>query len=90
MKKKITLGDEVKDSVTGFKGVAVCRHSYLNGCDRISVQPKAIKGIELPEELSFDEPQLVITKAKKVPLGSKKTGGPARHMPKPKTTGKRR
>jgi len=86
----IELGDEVKDTVSGFKGVAVCRHSYLNGCDRITIQPKAeTKGTSLPGECSFDEPQLVLVKAKVVPQGSKKTGGPERHKPTKKTTGRR-
>ena len=85
----VTLGDEVKDKVSGFKGIAVCRHSYLNGCDRITVQPKSIKGLELPDERSFDEPQLDVTKKKVVKQGRKDTGGPERHMPQSRTSGKR-
>jgi len=54
----VTLGERVEDSVSGFKGIAVARHSYLQGCDRISVQPVINKDGELPKEVSFDEPQL--------------------------------
>lgn len=35
----INLGDEVQDTVTGFQGIAVSRHVYLQGCDRITIQP---------------------------------------------------
>jgi len=87
----INLGDEVKDTVTGFKGVAIVRHSYLQGCDRISVIGKSTTEKPDPPELSFDEPQLIITKAKKVVgNGDKVRGGPARHVPKPKSTGIKR
>ena len=84
----VTLGDEVKDSITGFKGVAVIRHTYLQGCDRISVIGQSTTDLPNPPELSFDEPQLIITKAKKV-VGNRDTtkGGPARHIPQPKSTG---
>ena len=37
----INLGDEVKDRVTGFIGIAVSRTNYLNGCDRIDVYEPA-------------------------------------------------
>ena len=35
----IRLGDKVKDSITGFTGVAVSRCEYLNGCIQIEVKP---------------------------------------------------
>ena len=40
---KIKLGQEVRDRVTGFKGIATARTTYLQGCDRISVQPQISK-----------------------------------------------
>lgn len=76
----IELGDKVKDSVSGFIGIAISRHSYLQGCDRISVQPPFDKKQnKLPENQSFDEPQLIALK-KKV-NGRKKgpSGGPMRY-----------
>ena len=84
----VNLGDEVRDSVSGFTGIAVASHEYLHGCRRISVQPKADKG-ELPEFKTFDEPQLIVTKPKKVPKGSKKTGGPEKYSPTAKLTDNR-
>ena len=83
----VQLGDEVKDTITGYNGIAVCKHTYLQGCDRITVQPKVSKTDPVPAEASFDEPQLIVTKAKAV-VGNGDTtkGGPARYMPKPKPT----
>lgn len=77
----INLGDEVVDTVSGFSGVAVARHDYLNGCSRFSVQPKIGKDGKLPDTASFDEPQLKVTKPAKVPPGSRLTGGPEKFMP---------
>lgn len=54
----IFLGDEVKDLVSGFTGIAMTRHEYLNGCNRFTVQPKMDESHELPKAETFDEPQL--------------------------------
>lgn len=86
----INLGDEVKDSITGYKGIAVCRHIYLQGCNLITVRTKVTKDRPEPSEHSFDEPQLIVTKAKKIAgSGDKTRGGPARHMPTAKSTGEK-
>ena len=73
------LGDLVKDKVSGFKGIAVSRHSYLNGCDRISVQPSIDKTGKHPESVTFDEPQLIVLKKSKCSGGSKEPGGPEKY-----------
>ncbi len=62
----VELGDEVQDKVTGFKGIAVVRSIYLQGCDRISVQPLVDKEGKIPESQHFDDPQLKILKKQKV------------------------
>jgi hypothetical protein len=77
MNQKIQLGDRVKDIVTGFTGIAIGRTEWLNGCARITVQPeKLTKENKIADTGCFDEPQLVLIKAKQVPLGSRDTGGP--------------
>lgn len=88
----VELGDEVKDMVSGFKGIAVAKHSYLEGCNRISVQPRIDKDGKLPESQSFDEPQLQIVKTSKVKRSAslKDPGGPSKYMPRKKITGQRR
>jgi len=72
---KINLGDEVKHSITGVKGIATARTHYLSGCDRITVQPKVKKDGTLPDALMFDEPEIEIIKAKKPKVKKAKTGG---------------
>lgn len=60
---KINLGDKVKDSVTGFTGIAVARTTWLHGCDRITIQPEGLtKEGKVHDNHTFDEMQLVIVK----------------------------
>lgn len=59
--KEILLGQEVKDQVTGFKGIVVSATIFLQGCRRIQVQPKVNKEGTIPESASFDEPDLEVT-----------------------------
>jgi len=73
----INLGDKVKDSVTGFTGIAVGRTVWLHGCARVVIQPEGLnKEGKTFESQQFDEPQLIVIKAKKIKEGSHKTGGP--------------
>lgn len=73
----ISLGDKVKDSITGFKGVAIARTIWLHGCARITVQAdKLSKDGQIMDNQTFDEPQLIILKPKQAKVGSRKTGGP--------------
>ena len=80
----VTLGDYVKDTVSGFKGIAVSRHIYLQGCDRITIQPKIDKEGKHPEGHTFDEPQLEILKSQKIKLQRPKTfvGGVDKYVDK--------
>jgi len=75
----VTLGDKVKDSVSGFKGVAVARHLYLQGCSRISIQPEVDKEGKLPELQTFDEPLLVSIKKSKFGVEKDEVGGPEKY-----------
>ena len=77
----INLGDEVIDTVSGFKGVVTSKTEFLNGCFRYGVQPRVDKEGKLPEAFNFDEPQLELVKAKKVKEGPKNTGGPVLRSP---------
>jgi len=78
----VNLGDKVKDPVTGFTGIAISRHFYLNGCDRITVQPKIGKDMKNPGSITFDEPQLQILKKNAITIkqATKLTGGPDKYM----------
>lgn len=71
----IELGQKVKDTVSGFIGIAVARHIYFQGCERITVQPSVDKDGKLPDTATFDEPDLIAIEEKKL-KGKNDTGGP--------------
>lgn len=81
---KFGQGDELKDKVTGFRGVVVARVDWLNGCKRYCLQPTKLKDDgSRQDEVNFDEEQLELVKAAKVavpqverpkPPGGPKTG----------------
>lgn len=77
---KFNLGDEVKDSITGFTGIITLRSQWLNNCNTYGVQPTKLKDGAPQERQHFDEPQLVAV-AEKVVEESRATGGPERHQP---------
>lgn len=80
---KVTLGDRVRDRVSGFEGIVVCRTVWLNGCVRVSIAPEKLdKDGKVQEPSHFDEPQLVVLDKGIVPfegeygvLGSTTTAG---------------
>lgn len=72
---KITLGDKVKDTVTGFTGIAIGKTRWLHGCNRIIVQPEVDKDGKMVEYASFDEPQLEIVEYGAIAIGTTETGG---------------
>jgi hypothetical protein len=87
----IKLGKEAVDKVSGFKGVVVARHTFLSGCDRYTIQPRINDKDEMTEAHTFDEPQLVVLKKKKVKTDkNEKPGGPAPYLPSEKSTPKSR
>lgn len=76
----VELGDKVKDTVSGFNGIAVGKHIYLQGCVRITIQPPIDKEGKLPEANTFDEPLVIVLKPKYVVTKKKeKPGGPAKY-----------
>lgn len=74
----INLGTKVKDKVSGYEGIAICRSVFLNGCIRITVQAPVDKEGKIPADAWFDEQQLEIVDAKSIMMKPKKqlTGGP--------------
>ena len=79
---KVKLGDEVRDPITGYTGIAYVRCIYLQGCDRIGIQAPVIqeegKVPEVPELFYVDEPQLVVINPVKKSAKKKiTTGGPS-------------
>ena len=78
---KINLGDKVRDTITGFSGVAIGRTEWINGCTRIVVQSDKLKDGVPTDAQHIDEPQLELVKAAKVKALKRETGGP---LPLPK------
>ena len=77
MKKNIKLGDEVKDKITGFKGIAIARSIWLTGCDRITIQPKGLdKDGKIFEQATFDGGMIEVIGKKKHERKNNRTGGP--------------
>lgn len=63
MKKTIEcplLGKEVKDKITGFKGIATSVHGYLTGCTQYGVQPPVDEKGVVPASQWFDDGRLEV------------------------------
>jgi len=57
---KFKMGDELKDTLTGFSGIVVARSQYLTGCNRYSLQKQKLTKEGRPEKWeSFDEDMLI-------------------------------
>lgn len=82
--RMVKLGDEVIDKVSGFVGVAIADTKYLQGCNKITVQPVVKEDGSLPDSQAFDKPQLRIVKKKKVKKGDDGPGGVAYAQPSEK------
>jgi len=77
----IDLGNEVRDTITDFRGIAVAITNWLAGCQRVTVQPRGLHDGKPIESITFDAEQLevlgpglvsTIKAARPVP-----TGGPS-------------
>ena len=55
---KSVLGKMVEDKITGFKGIAVAITHWLNGCTRVSVQPRELHEGKVVKEDWFDDTQI--------------------------------
>ena len=75
----LNIGDIARDTITDFEGVIVARTDWLNGCVRMTIQPKGLRDGKPVEAQTFDVEQLELVKAKASPQGSR-SGGP---MPDP-------
>ena len=75
----IKLGMKVRDTVSGFEGIVTAITEWLNGCVRVSVQPRVDKDGKMPDNVTFDVEQLVEIDVKickkKIDVKLEKTGG---------------
>jgi hypothetical protein len=71
--KNIKLGNQVKDIVTGFVGIAVSKVEYLNGCVQYCVKPPSKDGA-MPDGQYIDIQQLELV-GDGIAVQRKETGG---------------
>ena len=79
---RIELGDEVQDTISGVKGIAIGRTTWITGCDNIAIRPQGTDRDGKPcDFFSADEPVVKVIKAGKVKVQAPQTprerGGPA-------------
>jgi len=77
MSREIMLGDEARDRITGLKGIVVAITRWLNGCNRITIQPQTLHEGKPGDSATFDAEQVdIVTEGAMVPL-PRPTGGPS-------------
>ncbi len=72
---KTSVGEKVRDTITGFSGIITSRTEYLHGCVRCCVQPIELKDYIPQKSHIFDEPQLESIKVNAVSAGDQRRGG---------------
>ncbi len=78
---RVELGQEVRCKITGFKGIAVARTEFINGCVQYNVAPKwdkAKANNPMEQEISIDETSLELVEEPKKKIKKRETGGPTR------------
>lgn len=78
----IPLGSRVRDSITGYTGIAIGRTEWLHGCARIGIEREVLDKDKKPIPAEwFDEQRVVVVKELKTfvsPQNSATSGGPQR------------
>jgi len=75
------LGKEVKCRITGFKGIATAKITFINGCVQYCVKPQKCNGEKMPDGEYIDVEQLKIV-GKGVKVIPTATGGDNKEIPK--------
>lgn len=76
---KIIMGQQYRDTITGFEGQATAIYEYLHGCTRVNLSGRKVdaNGNAEPVEYAFDSPQLVHVETGDQVVASK-PGGPGK------------
>ena len=75
----LKLGDIARDKITGFEGVVICISDWLNGCQRVSVQPRTLKDGKTIDYEVFDAEQIEIVTV--VPVAEQRKAGGEKPAP---------
>lgn len=79
METDIILGEEYRDKITGFTGVATGVTFWLYACERVALQGKALtKDGTVSEAQWFDAPGVEHVETETTPKVAKTGGPPAR------------
>lgn len=81
-KVSISLGNKVRDRVTGFTGIATSKVEYLNGCVQYCIMPAADKKTGKVEDGRYVDSQQIEILGVGVTVLARPTGGPASDAPK--------
>lgn len=76
---EFSLGDQVKDTMTGFVGRITSLSTFVNGCAYAVLQPESKKN-EWPERQSIPVAQIEMIKPFKKPVVEQKRGGPMQRV----------
>ena len=72
----IELGQEVRDVITGFRGIATGRCNYISGCEQVLVQPTMKDDGTVPDARWYDDQRLeAVPGARFVSLDNGRTPG---------------
>ena len=74
--KNLKLGCVAKDKISGFSGVVVAVTEWLNGCQRITIQPQEMKDGKPIDGHTFDAEQVDVVEPVEEPVRSPH-GGPS-------------
>jgi hypothetical protein len=73
---RVTLGQTVKDAITGFEGLVTGVADYLTGCRQVLVSPREADKANKGEWLDEDRLEVVQTKPFRLPHTAVAIGGP--------------
>ncbi len=86
--KKIELGTQVQDRITGFRGTIVGRTEWETGCTTYCVQSKCDKDGKLPDAEWIDEIRLEVVESPDLAVVPKEEGGPTPRPGRPSLKGR--
>jgi hypothetical protein len=75
-----TLGQRLRDRVSGFEGIATGRLQYLNGCVQYLLRPKIGADGKTIDGEWFDDQQIEFVD-EGITVAPKRTGGPSINAP---------
>lgn len=84
-----SLGDRVKDRVSGMEGIVVAHTQWITGCSTYGVRPQGLKDFVPIDAVWLDEVQLELVVSLAVNFGPvvREHGGPALAQARPGLTG---